>query len=206
MERYIPWYIDPANIFVPDTAMAFIFTSTRPVSAQLLPLLVEIKTPPFVAEVPANISVPETDRVQTKGLVSPVLTVVQLVPLSEERKTPPPKVPTKIFEPETAIERICIEVSWEPTSVQVVPLLVERNKPYLVPANRSVPLAAKQVTSPPLGPLDCVHWASAPCMFNSRIIHAISAIRSVFISFIYLKINYLKKKEAIPNGLPPSKF
>ena len=75
----------------------------KPVLAavQLVPLLVERKTPP--PEVPAKIFVSETASAKTEVFVKPVLAAVQLVPLLVDRKTPP-KVPAKRFVPETAKE------------------------------------------------------------------------------------------------------
>jgi len=69
-------------------------------AVQLVPLLVERKTPP--PKVPAKRFVPEIARAKTLVFVKPELTAVQLVPLLVERKTPPPKVPAKRFVPEIA--------------------------------------------------------------------------------------------------------
>jgi hypothetical protein len=63
-------------------------------------LFVERKTP---RSVPAKRFGPETVRDQTTVFVKPVFTAFQLVPLSVERKTPPPKVPAKRFVPETTM-------------------------------------------------------------------------------------------------------
>ena len=45
---------------------------------------------------------PETARAVTSVFGKPVLTALQLVPLSLESQTPPPKAPAKRFVPETA--------------------------------------------------------------------------------------------------------
>jgi hypothetical protein len=40
---------------------------------------------------------------------------------------------------------------------QLIPLFVERKTPPSVPAKRKVPLARRQFTVPPHGPLVCTH-------------------------------------------------
>jgi hypothetical protein len=65
---------------------------------QLVPLLVERKTPPAV---PTKRFVPLVVRALTVVFVKPVLTCVQLMPLSVDKKTPL-VVPAKRFVPETA--------------------------------------------------------------------------------------------------------
>jgi len=98
--------------------------------------------------------VPETAR-QLTLFVKAVC--VQLVPVSVERKTPPP-VPAKRFVPETArqptffVKAVC---------VQLVPVSVERKTPQPVPAKRFVPETAKQLILPKYGPLACTHCADA---------------------------------------------
>ena len=77
----------PFAIVASDKMM---FVSARPelTAIQLMPLLVERKSPPKT--VPAKRFVPETTRDQTQVLVNPESTAVQLVPLFVERKMPLP--------------------------------------------------------------------------------------------------------------------
>src|SRR3989337_2966327 len=89
--------------------------------SQLVPLLVERKTPP--PSVPAKRFVPETARNQTLVFVKPVLAAVQLVPLLVERKTAP-KVPAKRFVPIATM--LLKDVNGVFADVQLVPLFVER--------------------------------------------------------------------------------
>src|SRR5512146_2461634 len=89
----------------------------------------------------------ETARALTILFVKPVLTAVQLVPLSVERKMPPPLVPAKRYLPDPPeageMARALTSMFVKPAliSVQLVPLLVERKTPPpLVPAKRFVPV------------------------------------------------------------------
>jgi hypothetical protein len=127
-------------------------------AVQLIPLLVERKTPPSV---PAKRFVSLTAKEETEVLVNPVLTAVQLVPLFVERKTPLP-VPAKRFVPLTAREVIKVFVNPVLMAVQLVPLSVERKTPLKpVPAKRFVPESVKHPTPLPKVPLVCTHWGYA---------------------------------------------
>jgi hypothetical protein len=77
-------------------------------TVQLVPLLVERKTPPSVpakrfCPLNARHSIPVYRVVSYTDFCIPSLTPVQLVPVLVERKTPLP-VPANRFEPETAIQ------------------------------------------------------------------------------------------------------
>src|ERR1039458_7348447 len=71
---------------------------------QLVPLLVDRKTPP--KRVPAKRSVSETASASTKGFAKPESTAVQLVPSLVERKTPPPYAATKTSIPDRKSTRL----------------------------------------------------------------------------------------------------
>src|ERR1035437_8129334 len=92
---------------------------------------------------------PITARAQTAIVVpvlpfKPVLTAVQLVSLSDKRKTPPPSIPAKRYVLLSAKDSTIVfayPVNPAFISVQVVPLLVERKTPPPeVPARSSVPI------------------------------------------------------------------
>jgi hypothetical protein len=70
---------------------------------QLVPLLVERKTPP--PSIPANRLLPLTVRDRTYRFVNPVFTAVQLAPLLAERKIPLPSVPANRLLPLTVKDR-----------------------------------------------------------------------------------------------------
>ena len=89
---------------------------------------------------------PETARARTYSSVKPALAAAQLIPLSEERKTPLPSVPAKRRVPDDARDNVPIFVN--PVAIQLVPSLVERNPPPppRVPAKRFVPETARAMT------------------------------------------------------------
>ena len=111
----------PAKRFVPLIARALTSVFVKPIAVQLVPLLVERKTPPSD---PAKRFVPLTARAETFVFVKPLLTAVQLVPLLVERKTPPPLVPAKRFLPLTARAKtqLCVPCSerWDYNHVIVL--------------------------------------------------------------------------------------
>jgi len=94
----------------------------KPVAVQLVPLLVERKTP---LSVPAKRFEPLTVRAETFVFVRPLLTAVQLVPLLVERKTPPPQVPAKRFVPLAARAETFIFVKPLLTVVRFPPTVFE---------------------------------------------------------------------------------
>ncbi len=115
---------------------------------QLLPLLVERKTPPPVAAKrfvePAPPEAGETAKALIVSFVNPA--AVQLAPLLVDRKTPP-KVPRKILPVETAKASTTVPAgNPELIPVQFAPLLVERKTLSLVPAKIFRPETAKAPT------------------------------------------------------------
>src|SRR4030095_9780322 len=114
---------------------------------QLVPLLVDTKTPPCV---PANRFEPMTANEDTIEFPSPLLTCIQLEPLLVVMLTPAPHVPQKTFEPITAAawhKRLRIPPEAE---VQLVPLFVEIKKPPVKPA-QTFELPARRETTFELG-------------------------------------------------------
>ncbi len=79
-------------------------------------------------------------------LAKPIVSTIQLVPLFEERKMPPPAVPAKRTVPETARTATLVFVNPEFSAVQFAPLLVERKTPPFVAENRFVPETARELT------------------------------------------------------------
>jgi hypothetical protein len=77
-------------------------------------------------------------------LVRPVLTGVQLLPLSVDKNTPPLIVPAKMFKPLVAND-VTMDVSPVLTDVQLAPLLVDRNTPPVVAAKIFAPIDAMAV-------------------------------------------------------------
>src|SRR6266536_331640 len=89
-----------------------------------------------------------------KGYSKPLLTAVQVSPLSVDRKTPP-NVPAKMYPSELiASARTSVAVSPLLTAVHVSPLSVERKAPPPSVPAKTYPLAfvASARTSPPCGP------------------------------------------------------
>ena len=143
----------PEKRFVPLTAKGPTKVLGKPVftAAQLLPLLVDKKTP---ALVPAKIFVPLRANEDKPVFIRPVFTAVQLLPLFVDKKTLPLKVPAKIFVPLMAKERTFKSVRPVFTAVQLLPLLVDKKTPPpKVPAKRFVPLTAKEITNVAVKPV-----------------------------------------------------
>jgi hypothetical protein len=114
-------------------------------AVQLVPLLVERKTPPV--DVPAKRFVPLTARHDTVVSVKPEWAGVQHVPLLVDRKTPP-EVPAKRFALLTV--RAKTQRLVKPVAVQLLPSFVdEKTPPPQVPAKRFVPFMAKLCILPP---------------------------------------------------------
>src|SRR5271157_1664272 len=127
-------------MLLPLTVRHWTFRSERPKSTavQLVPLLVDRKTPP--AQVPAKILLPLTKRQLTLVFAGrPELTAVQFVSLFLSMNIPELRVPAIRFDPSTKIELTMIELTRESvnpelTGVQLRALSEERKTPKLVPA------------------------------------------------------------------------
>ena len=123
-----------------DRALTCVFGKPLFTEVQIVPLLVDRKTPP--PEVPAKIYVPKKAKDRTYLFVKPL--AVQLVPLFVDRKTPSPPVPAKRYMPERAKDWTVVFVKPLFTEVQLVPLFVDRKTPPPVPAKKCVPDAANE--------------------------------------------------------------
>ena len=135
---------------------------SNPASDQLLPLSFERNTPLYgAAKINGDdeLSLITANACTSRSPTS--LADIQIAPLSDERKTPLPKVPTKStgedeFPPIDANDVIALLVSPLSAFAQLVPLFIERETPLaLVPANtigdESDPTTAKAVTSTVIG-------------------------------------------------------
>ncbi|MBI3109930.1 MAG: hypothetical protein HYZ01_00015 [Ignavibacteriales bacterium] len=144
------------------TAKEYTLLPVKPLPFQLAPLSVERYTP---FSVPARMIAPGIMNAWMKLLVSPVVTAVQFVPLSEERKMPPPSVPANTVVPSTYRAFTAVFVNPELTAIQVVPLFEERKTPPRVPAKiyvapttraRTLVLASPLLTGFQFEPLSAV--------------------------------------------------
>jgi hypothetical protein len=140
VERYTTPPAVPANRLVSLTARQRTRVPVKLVCTQLLPVSMEANTP--LLFVPANRFPPLAARVLTLPFVRPESTGVQVAPLLVERKIPSNGVPTNRFVP--TITKELTREPVKPTSPQFFPLFVERKAPLSVPANRFVPLTARE--------------------------------------------------------------
>ena len=119
------------------------------IAVQFVPLFVDRKTPPLVPTKRFGLDPPDAEAIaRDKTVVFPKLLALQFDPLLVERKISPPIVAARTFEllvPPAAGEMASAyrEAFVNPVLTQLVPLFVERKRPWLVPAKRFVPEAAR---------------------------------------------------------------